>query len=593
MKSITALLIAITISNFIYAISFSTNEVLGKAEIQFTSLTEIKNSGIISFKFSSKTNIRNCQIQLLIPDFVTQEGEQVLKREICQNETIDISSSIKIPNNKTFKIKGIVSGQLDSGEKLNLVKTLFFQWFEDRYLIFNEADIKKFREKQLKSANTSFLNSNQFNSLNDFPQNKSITTTNNSSSENDSITMKGIVKYNNNTGNLKPLTFALVELIQKNESGYKILGESSTNSNGTFNFEYFPNEENISSDENSFIRISTIGFIQQLNNKTQIVRVLDATLKEPYFIDSEIFAINPSVTNKIDLEITIDKSINYGACNVFQTILYGWQKVKEYYNFESDEAIVLWPSSSSITQDTIFLAQGDRWDNDVILHEYGHFIEYRNNFSKNPGGHHYFDENLSSRYDPEIAKNLAWSEGWADYFSVSLQYNDTKDRYFDDTEDIELHVNLEGPIENKGEDCEGAIACILWDIFDDLTEDFDEIKLGLNPAWNLISKNAPINNISQFLDSWDESANGYNSEVNEIYKEYTNIATSIETKFAVETKLKCYPNPFNKQITIEYTLPIDGFTQLEIFNIYGKRVATLISEQQYKNEKYAVKWECQ
>lgn len=57
----------------------------------------------------------------------------------------------------------------------------------------------------------------------------------------------------------------------------------------------------------------------------------------------------------------------------------------------------------------------DHFDNSVIIHEYGHFIE--DNYSKmdSPGGSH----NGNSIIDPR----LAWGEGWADFFQgVVLSY---------------------------------------------------------------------------------------------------------------------------------------------------------------------------
>ena len=39
-----------------------------------------------------------------------------------------------------------------------------------------------------------------------------------------------------------------------------------------------------------------------------------------------------------------------------------------------------------------------------------------------------------------------------------------------------------------------------------------------------------------------------------------------------------YPNPFNASTLIEFTLPTAAHTNLEVFNIMGQRVATLIDE---------------
>ncbi len=54
----------------------------------------------------------------------------------------------------------------------------------------------------------------------------------------------------------------------------------------------------------------------------------------------------------------------------------------------------------------------DHFDNSVIVHEYGHFMEYSFNKSDSPGGSH----TGNGVVDPR----LAWSEGWADYFQAEV-----------------------------------------------------------------------------------------------------------------------------------------------------------------------------
>lgn len=63
----------------------------------------------------------------------------------------------------------------------------------------------------------------------------------------------------------------------------------------------------------------------------------------------------------------------------------------------------------------------DHFDNSVIIHEYGHFMEEHYGKSDSPGGSH----DGYSQLDPR----LAWSEGWADFFQAAVTgspvYRDT------------------------------------------------------------------------------------------------------------------------------------------------------------------------
>jgi hypothetical protein len=39
-----------------------------------------------------------------------------------------------------------------------------------------------------------------------------------------------------------------------------------------------------------------------------------------------------------------------------------------------------------------------------------------------------------------------------------------------------------------------------------------------------------------------------------------------------------YPNPFNPETTIEFTLPTNLFTRVDIYNVRGERVRTLVNQ---------------
>ncbi len=54
-------------------------------------------------------------------------------------------------------------------------------------------------------------------------------------------------------------------------------------------------------------------------------------------------------------------------------------------------------------------------------------------------------------------------------------------------------------------------------------------------------------------------------------------------------ELACYPNPFNPETTISYSIPSDGPVRIDVYNIRGQRVRTLVNERLDKGD-HSVVW---
>lgn len=118
----------------------------------------------------------------------------------------------------------------------------------------------------------------------------------------------------------------------------------------------------------------------------------------------------------------------------------------------------------------------DEIDDAVLLHEYGHFVLDVYSRDDSPGGpHHLNDSTLDLR--------LAWSEGWAHFFS-SVVRNDAV--HVDTSGDgVRLLFDIEGPsfgAATRYDTNELAVAAVLWDVYD--AEDGDE---GSGPLSGLLS----------------------------------------------------------------------------------------------------------
>ncbi len=163
----------------------------------------------------------------------------------------------------------------------------------------------------------------------------------------------------------------------------------------------------------------------------------------------------------------------------------------------------------------------DHFDDSVIIHEYGHYIEDVMSKSSSPGGFHNGDAIIDAR--------LAWSEGFANYFQAAVtgtpQYRDTSGTA-DGTPGLLFNLNLEDasaggqtrinsdvPIRaSEGIFREFSISRLLWDVTDtnneapaedDITQPFAEFWAvftgGFNQSSNKFSNMGYLHELQSAL----------------------------------------------------------------------------------------------
>ncbi|MBX3039792.1 MAG: carboxypeptidase regulatory-like domain-containing protein [Bdellovibrionaceae bacterium] len=100
---------------------------------------------------------------------------------------------------------------------------------------------------------------------------------------------------------------------------------------------------------------------------------------------------------------------------------FGYSALLSFYRPGTSELFILGGS-----QGYVHNVDTDHFDNSVVLHEYGHFLEDVYSVSDSPGGSH----DGKSIIDPR----LAWSEGWANFFQAAvLRSGDPSWRNYVDT----------------------------------------------------------------------------------------------------------------------------------------------------------------
>ncbi len=139
--------------------------------------------------------------------------------------------------------------------------------------------------------------------------------------------------------------------------------------------------------------------------------------------------------------------------------------------------------SAEVTEDT------DEFDQHVIAHEFGHYVEDSFSRADNIGGPHGRGDKLDIR--------VAFGEGFG-YAFAAIVLNDpiARDSYvsgssrFSSTFDVEDNPPsnpMSAPQEDYGCFCsESSVWSILWDLYDPVADGADTLSLGFAPIWNVL-----------------------------------------------------------------------------------------------------------
>lgn len=132
----------------------------------------------------------------------------------------------------------------------------------------------------------------------------------------------------------------------------------------------------------------------------------------------------------------------------------------------------------------------DHYDNSVIIHEYGHFLESAKAYTDSPGGSHDGSSQIDAR--------LAWSEGWSNFLQGAV----LGDSYYVDTTGNQscsggtgITVSLD--LENKTQDVasqngegifrEVSVSRVLYDTINAAGADGEGANVGFGPVWKVFT----------------------------------------------------------------------------------------------------------
>jgi hypothetical protein len=216
--------------------------------------------------------------------------------------------------------------------------------------------------------------------------------------------------------------------------------------------------------------------------------------------------MDSGVTNNVSTGQTVTKNVtanntadNNTAFSVRAALVIGNDEVVARNGGPLPSVPVVFPSDGSYFDGSaVNLLAPDRFDWDVTLHEFGHYVSEQLDLDNNPGGFHN-DSNLSDlHHSKSIGVRLAWGEGWPTYFAVSTLHERASglgvpnigDTRYQDTEDADLDDDLEAT-HTKGEDNELTVMSALWDLYDAASDNRDQVTLGTDAVWQTLDDGDP------------------------------------------------------------------------------------------------------
>lgn len=310
---------------------------------------------------------------------------------------------------------------------------------------------------------------------------------------------------------IQPLSWIRVGVFDKQPFGERSLGEFYTDEYGNYSYQFLNKTLFENGGYDVFLRVYA---------ECKNARVV----KSLFF--NNVHYINSSVIRNVKTHMyyTIDMTIKmYGdsgrAFQIAQALAYG-NKYVEIMNdgVTAPPVKAKYPASSSYYNSSgihYYRSAYCFWD--CILHEYGHHLQKMLKISNSSVSNHYFEDDSVRKIGKDKGIRLAWGEAWPTLFAIQVtQYFSNKllrmkfigdstyqsygEKYSKNKNDI-ITFNLEEKeYYYSSEGCEGLIAAVLYDIYDDNNDEpFDQIGLGHKEFWNLI-KACGSKTFSEFIN---------------------------------------------------------------------------------------------
>ncbi len=310
------------------------------------------------------------------------------------------------------------------------------------------------------------------------------------------ITVQGAVNWLDENGTSHPCYGCWVQVRDDETIGSELVADAVTNVDGLYSFVVDNDDGPLAGGRDIFVRVI-------LENGQVGVRPAGG---------GDTYRRESGVTNDVadGAVITENFTFNNNGTNSACGILTGASYIAAYAYYLNGNAFLPykpleWPGGSgsfyAADGSHFNIGTGDRWDWDVIHHEYGHYVMDYFNIENNPGGPH-SSANCDADVRPSKSEGnrLAWGEGWPTYFGTSAQtvlglaslgVPRVGDSGYADLEDASLTYDLENQFAFGGEDNERAVMTTFWDLFDNASDGRDNVSVDHLTLFNRVKAANP------------------------------------------------------------------------------------------------------
>ena len=322
---------------------------------------------------------------------------------------------------------------------------------------------------------------------------------------------------------LNPASEIVVKLV---DSHGKTISTTSTNNQGEYSFYYAPKNMNVKIEAYALM-------VKDTKESSWDVRVVDNTHGDALYVVEGEIENSKDKNQKRNLKIPLKNRIS-APFSILTDIHKAMKKISDVNQTIFPALTINWstnntPSDGELSDgqiltsffdgdDSIYLlgdesSDSDEFDTNVIIHEWSHYFEKNFSRADSIGGSHGDGDRLDIR--------VAFSEGFGNAWSAIVTDNPI---YTDTSNGGGWFMNIEKDTTiDAGWWSESSIQKILYDLYDEKNEPYDNVSFGLKPIYDVLTttqKNTKaFTSIFPFITSLKRKNPLFSSQIDELLLE--------------------------------------------------------------------------